>query len=78
MLIETDWLNIFWIRVRTKVTPFKLTKYDFAFVDTLVSFSLKGIVSSMIGKPRLGQSFLIVEASRSHSLTALGRTPLDE
>jgi hypothetical protein len=44
MLIETDWLNMLLDRVKTKITPFKLTKCDLAtaHLDTLVSFLLTG------------------------------------
>jgi hypothetical protein len=57
--------------VKTKVTSFKVTKYDLAttYLDTLVLFSLKGIFYSMVRQPIVDQGLLIVEASRSHTHT---------
>jgi hypothetical protein len=51
---------------------FELTKYDLAttYLDTLVLFSLKGIIYSMARQPIVGQGLLIVKASRSHSETS--------
>ena len=55
--------------MKTKVTSFKLTKYDLATacLDTLVLLSLKKIFYSMARQPIVGQDLLIVEASRSPS-----------
>jgi hypothetical protein len=71
MLIETNCLTCWWIGVKTKVASFKLTKYDLAttYLDTVVSFSLKGIFYSMARQPIVGQGLLIIEASRSYSCT---------
>ena len=48
-LMETNWLNMLVDRGENKVTSFKLTKYVLAttYLDTLVLFSLKGILYSM-------------------------------
>jgi len=42
MLIDTDWLSMLLDRGENKVTSFKLTKYDFAYLDTLLLFSWTG------------------------------------
>ena len=57
--------------MKTKVTSFKLTKYDLAtaYLDTFVLFFIDGDFLFMAQQPLVDQGLLIVEASRSCSDT---------